>query len=385
MTIAAVDTHPAPARTLYLDIAQLLAGPVEAPSPTIGTRSDGAGLLYAGAVNVLFGPPESGKTLVASSIAADIIHDGGSALVIDTDHNGPHATIARFLAFGLSPEILTDPARFRYAAPEDSAHAIALAADIITWAPTVVILDSIGELLPMFGANSNDADDFTRVNRIAIQAFTRAGSAVIAIDHEAKSKDSREYGSSGTAAKKRAVDGAMIRVALRDPFTPGRGGKSALTIAKDRHGGLRATSPTGDREPLAAIFQLRDRNGALDGKLWAPEGATLAAVSPKTQADAADLDTLTPPPTSTRDVATRMRWSSRRATPAFAHWRATRTTPDNPAEPPETERYPLPGSTGKQEAGIALPATTPLKGGSGSKPTPTPTKGLFGHSVGVMG
>ncbi|MFE1644115.1 AAA family ATPase [Microbacterium sp. P01] len=316
---------------LYADVAGLLTGDApEPPRPTIGRRSDGSGLLYAGAVNVMFGPPESGKTLAASCIAADELFQGHSVLVLDLDHNGARATIARLRTLGVQVETLSDPARFRYAAPEDSDTLLRVIGEARVWVPGFVLLDSVGELLPMFGANSNDADDFTRVNRLTMAAMASHGAAVVAIDHEAKGAESRGYGSSGTAAKKRAVDGVMLRVAVREPFAPGRGGKAALSIAKDRHGGLRATSPAGEREPLAAVFQLIQSGEALDWRFWAASGDTADGESrddPQTAADLMVLQSLDPVPTSVRDAREQLkargyRWSNDRLAAAMRELRA---------------------------------------------------------------
>ncbi|GGF11363.1 hypothetical protein [Subtercola lobariae] len=309
---------------LYADVGLLLSGGApEPPQPTIGNRTDGLSLIYPAAANVFFGPPESGKTLAASCVAADELFADGAVLIIDIDHNGAPATIARFRSFGIGADTLSDTNKFRYAAPEDSTELLAIIEDTKTWAPALCVLDSIGELLPMFGANSNDADDYTRVHRAAITPFTLAGTAVLAIDHEAKGTDSRSYGSSGTAAKKRAVDGAMLRFTVKDAFAPGRGGKAALTIAKDRHGALRANSPHGEREPLAAVFQLIQNGEATNWKFWAPK-ADDTTTDPTVESDAAELDQLNPKPRSVRDVQARLKWSPRRAAPALAIWREKR-------------------------------------------------------------
>jgi len=313
---------------LYADIAQLLAGGnPEAPKPGVGERSDGNGLIYSAAVNMFFGPPESGKTMAADCIVADTLFAGGNVLTIDVDHNGVIPTIARFRALGVSADTLGDPQRFRYSAPEDTAEMLTVVADTKIWSPTLAVVDSTGELLPMFGANSNDADQYTAVHRAVLTAMAKAGTAVIAIDHEAKNSDSRNYGSTGSAAKKRAIDGAMLRFTVVQQFVPGHGGKAALTIVKDRHGALRATSPSTEREPLAAVFQLIQREQALDWKFWAPK-ADDTVTDPTVEADAAELDSLHPEPRSVRDVQDRMKWSPRRATPALKIWREKRYPSD---------------------------------------------------------
>lgn len=311
---------------LYADVAELLArGPIAPPAPTVGLRSDGIGIFYVGQVNMLFGDPESGKTLIAQCTAADELFRGRSVLIIDLDHNGAYATVSRFQSMGIKPEVLSDPERFRYAEPEDALEIDGIIADAKAWKPDLVVIDSMGELLPVFAASSNSADDFTRVHARAIKPFAKLGATVVVIDHLAKGGDSRSYGSTGTAAKKRAIGGTMLRVVAVDQFTPGHGGKAEVTISKDRHGGLRAVSPTG-KEPLATKFVLTDREGALHWRFEAPAPGELptaaTAHSPSLEADVKALEGLNPEPRSKSDVAQRMSWGNSRALAALQAWRA---------------------------------------------------------------
>jgi hypothetical protein len=328
---------------LYVDLGTLATS--GGPQPTVGIRSDDQRLIYRSAVNVIFGPPESGKTLAASSIAADTLFDGGSVLIVDIDHNGPHATRQRFGSFGISVDTLSDPSKFRYAEPHDPEELARIIAEAKIWHPQLVLLDSIGELIPMYGGNSNDADDFTRINRLTLAAFAQTGAAVLAIDHEAKSASSRDYGSSGTAAKKRAVDGIMLRVRVTQPFTPGHGGRSMLTIVKDRHGALRRASPIGESEPIAASYQLIQRGEALDWKFWAPDGS---GTNTRTSADAEALQALFPVPTGIRDIKDRMTWGTARAQSAWnAHKQSVPRSP----------------GTQKNEEPASVPRSSPPIGG----------------------
>lgn len=246
----------------YIDAAAVLAGDFHAPIPTRGgKRSDGLRLLYPASVNGLVGDPETGKTLIASACAADELYQGGSVLWLDLDHNGPSATLTRFRRYGIPVDVLTDPARFRLAIPEDAPALLAIIADAATWRPTVSVLDSVGEMLPMFGASSNSADEYTAVNQQTLVKLARIGSAVLGLDHLAKGTDSRAYGAGGTVAKKRAIDGAYLRVTTEGGFSKGIGGRADLSIIKDRHGALREASGPG-REPRLAVFTLEDREGA---------------------------------------------------------------------------------------------------------------------------
>ena len=74
-------------------------------------------------------------------------------------------------------------------------------------------------------------------------ATSRTGAGVLVIDHMAKGTESRKFRAGGTIAKKRADDGVVYHVENVVPFAPGSGGKTSLSIVKDRHGDIRANTP----------------------------------------------------------------------------------------------------------------------------------------------
>jgi hypothetical protein len=322
-----------PRSSLYVNIAELLAdGLPEPPAPRVLKRRDGHALFYAGEVNCLFGDPESGKTFVALAAVVDALIAGGSALVVDLDHNGVEAIVNRLLMLGAPEAMLSDPRRFLYCAPEDKREVLLAVKDAVALKPTVVVIDSIGELLPVFKANSNSADEFTDVNRKVLQPMANAGSAVVAIDHLAKSADSRDRGQTGTYAKKRAIGGVSLRVKASRQFTPGDGGTAMLFISKDRHGGLRKHCAAGEREPAAGNFVLKSNTEQLDligtaDLAWhinepspsdrdpddAPEPALIQRIS--------QMD---PPPESAEDARRRLKVNKQRAHNAYKAWKATR-------------------------------------------------------------
>ncbi len=253
----------ATALEVYVDIATVLEGDLAASAPDAGgIRSDGERMLYRGKVNGLVGEPEAGKTLTAIAMAADELSRGGSVLHIDVDHNGPADLVSRYLAAldatTLDPrDVLTDPSRFRLVAPETTAGILAAIRDASDWRPSLAIIDSVGEVVPMFGGDSRSEDDYTRVNRDVFSALAEAGAAVLTLDHVAKTALSSGY-ATGTGAKKRAMNGAYYSVKVIDRFAPGQGGAAALTILKDRPGGVRAKTAS----DTAAVFRLDARDGS---------------------------------------------------------------------------------------------------------------------------
>jgi hypothetical protein len=315
--------------SLFFDVAAMLDGGLpDPPAPVLATRSDGNALFYAGQVNMVFGDPESGKTFLCLAACAEALNRGRKVLVVDLDHNGPGATVDRLLMLGARESILADPDRFRYVEPDDAPHLQAVVAAAVDWRPAVVLIDSVGELMPVFGFSSNSPDDFTLVNARVLKPLAMAGAVVLGIDHLAKGTESRTSGPTGTAAKKRAVGGVSVRVTLKDAFTPGRGGAAAITIHKDRHGGLRQHCPPPDgSEAYAGTFVLIAKDDGTTGwKITAPELGDRAP-SDVTEDDLAALDALDPEPTSVRDVKGRLNWRTERAAAAIREWRSRRLFP----------------------------------------------------------
>jgi hypothetical protein len=339
---------------LFFDVAAMLDGGLpDPPAPILGHRTDGNALFYAGQVNMVFGDPESGKTFLCLAACAEALNHGRSVLVVDLDHNGPGATVDRLLMLGARESMLADPDRFRYVEPDDAPHLLAVVAAAVAWRPAVVLIDSVGELMPVFGFSSNSPDDFTLVNSRVLKPLAMAGAAVLGIDHLAKGAESRTSGPTGTAAKKRAVGGVSVRVTLKEAFTPGRGGAAAITIHKDRHGGLRQHCPPPDgAEAYAGTFVLIAKDDGTTGwKITAPELGDRAP-SDVTEDDLAALDALDPEPTSVRDVKGRLNWRTERAAAAIREWRSRRLFPVPGDVPGEHGNTAIPGCEVCQKHGI---------------------------------
>ncbi len=312
---------------LFFDVAGLLSGGLpDPPKPLILTRDDGHAIFYGGQVNSLFGESESGKTFIALAAIAEVAKAGDRAAFIDIDHNGAAAIVARLMALGVPADYLGNPEQFRYWEPADKAELGDLVAYMVTWKPAVVVVDSVGELLPLFGLNSNSPDDFTAVHTGVLKPMAMADSAVIIIDHLAKGTESKAAGPTGTAAKKRAVGGVSIRVTVHEQFVPGDRGSAWLAVNKDRHGGLRQHCGRGDREPSAGLFTLTAEGDHLVWNISAPKDTDGAEMIGVPQADLDALTALKPPPESVRDVARRMSWGSNKATKTLGIWRSGSAT-----------------------------------------------------------
>ncbi|WP_372469207.1 AAA family ATPase [Microbacterium maritypicum] len=252
----------------YADVAALIEMGVERRVPDAGAvRNDGVRLAYSAAVNGLVGPPESGKTLIAVASACDTLKAGGSVLHIDADHNGAEATISHYLAAdGVKRRVLSDRDRFRYVDVRSADHLRRVVAEAKEWAPSLVVVDSVGEIVPLMGGESNSNDDYRRIHREILSPLADGGAAVLVLDHVTKEEGRGGY-AIGAGAKKAAIDGSYLAVMPVEPFVPGVGGAASLTILKDRHGGVRAQSPSG-KSPTAAVFRLDSRDGASTWEFW---------------------------------------------------------------------------------------------------------------------
>jgi recA bacterial DNA recombination protein len=251
------------ARNLYVDVHQLLQGGLQLPVPTVLPFSEEFCLFYSSSFNLIYGDTESGKTWLCLAAVASVLDDGGKATIIDLDHNGAGALIGNLVKLGASVETLSDPEYFRLSEPCDRLELREVVQDQLVIKPDLVVLDSLGEILPLFRANSNSADDFTAVHAEVIKPLTRNGASVLVVDHLAKNADSRSFGPTGTGAKMRAADGLAVRVTAERQFTPGEGGKAKLQVYKDRYGGVRKHYPS-DPKPVIGTFELISDDAVLE-------------------------------------------------------------------------------------------------------------------------
>ncbi|MCU1699438.1 MAG: Bifunctional primase/polymerase famiily protein [Mycobacterium sp.] len=319
---------------LYIDVAQVLSGDYSPPEPDILPLSDGGYLFYSGEFNLVHGDTESGKTWLCLAAVADVLNNGGRAAIIDLDHNGARSLLSRLIAFGVPVETLIDPNRFRLAEPGDSLDLKGVVTDLTAFTPDVVTIDSLGEVLPLFKFNSNNADDFTVAHTEVIKPLTRCGACVLVVDHLAKGADSRSFGPTGTAAKSRAVGGSSIRVTAEVPFRPGEGGKAKLELFKDRHGGVRRQFPQSDPKPVVGTFVLTPEGGdnlsySIEHGLTVPLSKQRDINDHQAAEDAARLTELGDINVSVRSVRALLNCGQPRAERAISAYRAAGTPDTN--------------------------------------------------------
>lgn len=236
---------------LYADLGWVAAGgvPPQLPMPEVFQREDGIGLFYHGKINGIYGEPETAKTWLALAAIVEALRRGERAVFLDVDHNGAEVLASRLVALQASSEpilhLLADPDRFRIALPESPQDLTQFVADMREWLPggrSVAVIDSLGEVIPMYGAASKDNDQITTVLRLLARPLAQLGSAVILIDHVAKGDGGDSGYAIGGTAKKRAINGSYIKAmtpSAGNTPRPGGIGKVQLMVEKNRDGHLR--------------------------------------------------------------------------------------------------------------------------------------------------
>ncbi|GAA3667154.1 hypothetical protein FB459_1271 [Yimella lutea] len=223
-----------------VDLAEVLAGKWQAPTATIGRRSDGRGLFYPGKAHTIASESEGGKTWLALIAAADEMAAGHHVGYIDfEDAEGP--VVWRLLTLGVPPEVIAE--RFHYFRPEeaitDALARIDLAGFMSSRAPTLVILDGITEGMTLHGLDPLNNKDAAMFGRLLVRPLTSYGAAVVSLDHVTKSAEGRGRYAIGAVHKLNALDGAAYVLENRSKFGRGLVGRSSVLIAKDRPGDLR--------------------------------------------------------------------------------------------------------------------------------------------------
>lgn len=223
-----------------VDLSVVLDGSWQPPEPTIGRRSDGCGLLYAGRVHTVSSESEGGKTWFALSITLDELAAGHHVAYVDFE-DSEGGIVGRLLTLGADRDVIRD--RFHYLRPEDAIGTGIHQQDLVQMLgdtkPTLAVIDGVTEAMTMHGLDPNSNKDAAMFGRLLPKRLAAAGAASLALDHVTKSTENRGRYSLGAVHKLNAVDGAAFALENRRPFGVGITGRSTVRIAKDRPGQLR--------------------------------------------------------------------------------------------------------------------------------------------------
>lgn len=227
----------------FFDISTAWKNGITQTLPTIAKLDGKTPMLYAWAMNVFFGPPAAGKTLVATLAMYSAIKEGHDVLFLDFE-NGHKTILFRFASLGCDMEMVLQKLRY-YEFPSDSQVKAAQ-----TWAakhnPGLVVIDSVPKSMGADGLNEDLAADFLKWSTNRVQPFLTTGAAVLLLDHITKNGNGNGGYARGSGSKKGDVGGLMLEFEVGEPFAPktpthpGKAGYAKLGVRKDREGGVGA-------------------------------------------------------------------------------------------------------------------------------------------------
>ena len=87
------------------------------------------------------------------------------------------AITANLLMLGAPPEALRSQRTFRHCEPDSASKVLNAVATGHFWHPDVLVIDSIGELLPLFETDSNSADEYTATTNRILSPFNNTDTA----------------------------------------------------------------------------------------------------------------------------------------------------------------------------------------------------------------
>lgn len=193
-------------------------------------------LVYAGRLNALNGEPGGGKTWVALHTCAEAMKEGHTVVYIDLEDH-PGSIVGRLKALGASRDDLLQRLLYiRPSAPLVPESLECLERTLRIREVSLVVIDSIGELMALQGVGPNDDDAVARFYRAVPRHLADLGPAVLVLDHVPKSNEHAPLYAIGSQRKKAAIDGAAFMVETVRAFAADTPGKIVLRTAKDRNG-----------------------------------------------------------------------------------------------------------------------------------------------------
>ena len=188
-------------------------------------------VLAAGTVNVMYGGPAVGKSLITLLEIARRLLDACRTVVYVDLENGPAEMTDRLMAAGASPGELDQLVMYCWPAlpaldtREGGRHLLALA---VTAGADLVIIDTTSRVI---SGRENDADTFLQLSRYSLVPLRRRGIAVLRLDHPGKDNSRGQRGSSAkdgdpdTVWRLSGHAATVLRLEREEvPQRPGRGG-----------------------------------------------------------------------------------------------------------------------------------------------------------------
>lgn len=217
-----------------LTLDRVLEGSELDPPPCLLMRSDGAFLLYAGAVHVFAGEPGAGKTFLSLYCVRQELLKGNPVTFVDFEDRASRV-VGHLLDLGATPAQIRE--LFTYIRPNKPItdvgrhhleHAITGSA--------LVIIDGVTEAMTMHGLSLKDNEDIARFYALLPRWVADHGPAVVLIDHVVKDADAQGRWAIGGGHKIAGTDGVAYTIREIERFGRGKIGSSRIVISRDRPG-----------------------------------------------------------------------------------------------------------------------------------------------------
>jgi hypothetical protein len=247
---------PVPTRAVswpFGDALDLMASIAADGPPVELRRSDGAALFYAGRINGIIGPSESGKTWIVLEAVRQALLAGRRVVYFDFEDT-VRGIIDRLTAMGL--DMKERRAQFRYSGGDDAPTAdglVGLAQELVEYAPHLIVLDGVNAAMTLMGLDLTDNKDATTFAQRILDPMAQTGAAVVYVDHVPKNGLIETKGGIGAQAKRAMTTGTALRVDVIDQFSRGHAGSLSVFVDKDRNGFVRERSGEGKNVGTAYI------------------------------------------------------------------------------------------------------------------------------------
>jgi hypothetical protein len=220
-----------------IDLGPYLRGEIVRPEPSLGmARTDGLRLLYPGKEHAVIGEMESGKSWLALASVTAELNAEHHVVYVHFEECDPSDSVDRLVALQVRDQ---DILRFlRFVGPERQVKPKALAA-LLDPAPTLVVFDGVNEAMALHRWGIREEDGAAEFRRRLVKPCTRAGAAVLSLDHVVKDPERRARTALGSIHKVNGLSGSLILLENVEPFGRGQRGRSRVFITKDRPGFLR--------------------------------------------------------------------------------------------------------------------------------------------------
>lgn len=247
--------------------------------PAVGTWSDGHGIFYAGKINEVHGPSESGKTMLLLAVAAEEIRAGHHVIMVDYEDDADAVTARMRWVFGLERE--ETEKHFHYFNPGRPFTDAAF--ERLNQIPaTLCIIDAVTEAMSVSGFDGRNENEVAAWYAEFPKRLAAVGMAVVLVDHTSKNNHEEALGSQH---KKSAITGVSYTAKPVAPFTKGHRGELSIRVAKDKLGGIRPhADSTVDGQALRGSLVIDGTHGQttveLNGVEESVQSAAPAAVTP---------------------------------------------------------------------------------------------------------